>query len=228
MDLPGYFEHQSLPVSYPDVRLLATSFSLLEADCESLDAFRSFAVLADRLQVPYLRIFGAGGAGMGEDLTSEQLKIASTSVRQLQKILTDNGSKSQILLETHDVFSSSKRCIALNNMLDVPVKILWDSHHTWRLAGESPEMTWRALGPLIQHIHYKDSVSDPKDPHGHRYVKPGEGEFPTKTLHKLLQSVGYTGGISLEWEKLWHSYLPSIEEPLPHFLGAFPRHKVTE
>ena len=42
---------------------------------------------------------------------------------------------------------------------------------------------------------------------------PGQGEFPMPTLRKLL-AAEFAGPVSFEWEKLWHPYLPELEEAL--------------
>jgi hypothetical protein len=42
---------------------------------------------------------------------------------------------------------------------------------------------------------------------------PGEGEFPMASLRAILQAEFY-GTVSLEWEKLWHPYLPPLENAL--------------
>jgi sugar phosphate isomerase/epimerase len=220
IDLPSYFQCEPLPDDHIDIRLLGSSLCLLSADDESLDAFFRYAQLACRLRVPYIRVFGAGGADFGDFPTAGELGKMAVVIRRIQETLKNNRCNCEPLLETHDVLSSSERCQALNERLDTPIKILWDSHHTWRHAGESPETTWKALGPLIAHVHYKDSISKAGCLGGH-YVTPGNGEYPHARLAALLKSRGYKGGVSLEWEKLWHPSLPEISEVLPMFTGLF-------
>jgi len=67
---------------------------------------------------------------------------------------------------------------------------------------------------LVKHIHYKDSVTDPKANNGYRYVVPGQGEFPTADLFRLLAKVGYAQGVSVESEKMWYLDIPEITEIL--------------
>jgi sugar phosphate isomerase/epimerase len=119
-----------------------------------------------------------------------------------------------MLLETHDSFSHPECCQKLNEILREPLGILWDSHHTWKISGESPEETWSKLGSWVKHIHYKDSIEEDALLH---YVLPGTGEFPTTSLLRLLQGKGYDGGFSLEWEKLWHPELPPLRNALEKF-----------
>ena len=53
----------------------------------------------------------------------------------------------------------------------------------------------------------------PSARHPFTYVLPGEGEFPTGPIMELLGKE-YAGVVSLEWEKLWHPYLPPLDEAL--------------
>jgi sugar phosphate isomerase/epimerase len=220
IDLPSYFQNQTPPEAHIDIRLLGGSLCLLNTDDESLEAFYQLARLADRLGAPYLRVFGAGGAGVGNPPTDRELEKAAGAIRRVRQTLANNQCDCELLLETHDVFSMSERCLALNSRLDTPIRILWDSHHTWRLGGEAPEATWEALGPLIAHIHYKDSVSKAGHVDG-CYVIPGSGEYPHDRLAALLREKKYHGGVSLEWEKLWHPELPELKEALPMFIKLF-------
>jgi sugar phosphate isomerase/epimerase len=41
-------------------------------------------------------------------------------------------------------------------------------------------------------------------------VLPGDGQMPLAELVALLRAQQFAGVISLEWEKLWHPYLPPL------------------
>ena len=56
-------------------------------------------------------------------------------------------------------------------------------------------------------------VSVPSDRHPFTYVLPGDGEFPVAPLMEQLRK-DYADVVSLEWEKFWHPYLPSLEDAL--------------
>jgi sugar phosphate isomerase/epimerase len=131
--------------------------------------------------------------------------------------MTAQNKKCEMILETHSELSSGKSCLQLIQALEEPIGILWDAHHTWKLEGESPESTWDALSGHIRHIHYKDSFPDASAKGGFRYVPPGCGDFPSEDLFRLLKAKGYSGGVSLEWEKLWHQELCDLVEVLPPF-----------
>jgi sugar phosphate isomerase/epimerase len=116
-------------------------------------------------------------------------------------------------METHDALFTSG---AINRFAEAAggVAVLWDSHHTWKRGGEDPVTTWRAIQPHVIHLHVKDSVSEPSGKHPYRYVFPGEGEFPAIALFAALRGDGYSGVVSLEWERLWHPELAPLSEAL--------------
>ena len=43
---------------------------------------------------------------------------------------------------------------------------------------------------------------------------PGEGDLPVGELLDLLEKADYTGPVTLEYEKLWHPYLPELRVAL--------------
>lgn len=221
LDIPAYFEAKGYPGAEHRIILLATSMCMLKPSADSLVAFYRFAELAERLQIPYLRVFGNGGGDLGDPLDEAQLNVAAETVVSIRETMRASGWNAQLLLETHDAFSSSERCMALNHLLDEPLKILWDTHHTWKMSNEPIEESWRAMNAVITHIHYKDSVFDASGTHACRYVLPGEGDFPSRELIDLLTTDNYSGGISLEWEKLWHPDLPPLTKALAAFKQVF-------
>ena len=74
--------------------------------------------------------------------------------------------------------------------------------------------TWRAIRSGVVHVHVKDSVGQPSARHPFTYVLPGDGEFPVSPLLAALQADGFDGPVSLEWERMWHPYLPSLDAAL--------------
>ncbi len=171
------------------------------------------------MEVPYIRAFFGGN--WGEALEDGSLGRAAQNVMKLRSIAGSEGWTGEFLVETHGIFAASPACEALNARLEIPVAILWDSHHTWRLGRENLDETWDHIGKWVRHIHFKDSVEDPSEPTGYRYVLPGHGGFPAAALIRLLVRAHYTGGVSLEWEKLWHSGIPPLPLALKHFLNIF-------
>ena len=212
MDLPAYFQARNVEAFAMPVRVLDSSLRLTEVTPEKLDEFIRFAQLAERMRVPYIRVFGGG---CERDLvTPEQYQLAADTVNRIREMARANAWNFEMLLETHSAFSFPDYCQKLNDFLSEPLHLLWDSHHTWKVAGETLEESWKKLGPWVRHVHYKDSIAEGEKYH---YVLPGEGDFPSSTLFELLREKGYTGGVSLEWEKYWHKELPPLRSALEKF-----------
>jgi sugar phosphate isomerase/epimerase len=142
-----------------------------------------------------------------------------------------------ILIETHGDFIDSRLLRELMAQVTSPaVGVLWDTHHPWRFLGEPVAVTFDRLTPWVRHTHWKDSVSHAQtvadetvkkaaeQAHalmsGHRhadYVLFGDGEFPAAECVRLLRAAGYTGWLSLEWEKMWHPQIEGPDLALPPF-----------
>ncbi len=45
----------------------------------------------------------------------------------------------------------------------------------------------------------------------------GKGELPIDRLYAALQSIGYDGWFTLEWEKRWHLEIEEPEVVIPAF-----------
>jgi len=220
--LPDYFRaHPEDSFVQPgEVRVLSTDLRLIDATEEDMAAFMRYVDLAEKWATPYLRVFGGGQ--WGDEISSGLLQRAVKTVDRCRSFMVERGATCKMLLETHSGFSSAKFCRRLNDLLDQPLGILWDSHHTWKLAGEPLETSWQEIGPWVGHVHYKDSIAASGTKDGYRYVLPGSGEFPTQGLLQLLARVRYQGGVSLEWEKLWHPDLADASEALVQFQQLRP------
>ena len=217
LDLPAYFAASPIPDRsnslLPPVRLLATNLKLIEATEKEIQDFLCYVDLAVMLRAPYLRVFG--GLRWGDLLSNGQLEQAARIVEECRSAIREKSARCEILIETHSAFSCSDACLRLNEFLDEPLNILWDSHHTWRDGGESPAQTWDKIGPRVRHIHFSDSRLRTEG--GYEVVLPGLGEYPVELFRKLLADVDYAYGVSLEWEKLWHPELPDISVALNEF-----------
>jgi sugar phosphate isomerase/epimerase len=222
INLPEYFQdHPSeLAVKSVPVRVFSTSLRLTSASDKDIAEFMQYVTLAKSFNTPYVRIFG--GEEWGTEISPELLERAAKTVTRCRQLMRDEGASCEMLLETHSGFSSGKICRLLNERLEEPLVILWDSHHTWKLAHEPLEESWREIGQWVRHVHYKDSVLDPSHKHGYQYVPAGAGRFPTSELLDLLARVDFRGGFSLEWEKFWRPELPELPEALQAF-SQLPR-----
>jgi sugar phosphate isomerase/epimerase len=221
-DLPAYFTSgesgKEIRPTQPRVRLVATDLHLMNATGETIDTFLQTVDVATKLGACYVRVFGGGSWGV--PISEAALEHAARVAGQCRTALRARSADCEILLETHSAFSSPELCLKLNEKLDEPLNLLWDSHHTWRNAGESPRESWQRIGSLVRHIHFSDSIS--KAPElGYRCVLPGTGEYPAEALRQVLVENGYCHGVSLEWEKLWHPELPHVRTALQEFDRLF-------
>ena len=214
VDLPAYFAKKfvspaQLLAQRPAARIfvLSTSLKLIGSTRAAREAFLQFVPWAEALGVPHLRVFDGGSA-----LDAAELAEAAATLEWWRELRAEQGWQTDMIVETHDTLFTAEKIGRL--VAFAPgTAILWDTHHTWKKGGEDPVVTWRAIAPHVAHVHVKDSVSAPSARHPYTYVLPGEGEFPMPPLRGVLQAE-FTGCVSLEWEKMWHPYLPSLEEAL--------------
>ena len=218
-DLPAYLAGQPgglagvrSSLSHHPARVLGTSFKLVGDNEAGRTALLAFAQLAEEIGTPYLRIFGGGT--WGTPLSEENYRQAIEVLNWWRGEKKKNRWQTEILIETHDAFSATPPFLRLFELLGRTHPVIWDSHHTWRLAGERPADTWKHLQPHTRHVHIKDSILKPSARHPYTYVLPGTGKMPAREVLDLLRRDRFTGAVSLEWEKMWHPYLPPIEEAL--------------
>lgn len=106
-----------------------------------------------------------------------------------------------LLIETNGVYADTSRlCNLLNHAASDHVAALWDIHHPYRFANESPGETVKNLGAYIRYVHIKDSVAENGKIH---YRMMGEGDLPIHDAMMALNSINYEGYITLEWVKRW-------------------------
>ena len=117
-----------------------------------------------------------------------------------------------ILIKTCGIYSDSKK---LADFLDTyasdNLAALWDIHHTYRDAAETPETTIKNLGAYIKHVHLRDSTS--KD----NFKLIGEGNIPVEEMIESLNSVDYDGFISFVWKPNWMNEFKDMDVILPYF-----------
>jgi sugar phosphate isomerase/epimerase len=195
-----------------EFRVAGSSFKLVSNDEKSRAELLVFCDWSDSWGARYVRAFGGGT--WGQTLTEADYDRAARTIAWWRRKKKERGWHVELLLETHDGFSGSGPCRNLLARLRQPIGIIWDSHHTWRLGGESPRDTWSQLSKWIRHVHVKDSIAKPSARHPYTYVLPGEGEMPLGQVVEILSEHQFSGSVSLEWERLWHPYLPPLREAL--------------
>ena len=188
------------------------------ARAAQLDEGRRFVDLAQRLGVPYVRVFG-DKIPPGENKADVTARVVD-GLRALGQHA--RGSGVTIILESHGDFTDSATLqdLLTRTAMDT-VALLWDAHHTCVAGKEQPAATFAALGKYVRHTHLKDSRPEGAD---RRYVLTGTGEVPVRDTVAVLMRGGYKGLYGFEWEKGWH---PEIEEPeiaFPHFVETMKRY----
>ena len=167
-----------------------------EKGAETIAELTEYCKLAQQINAPYIRVLAdleaAPNGEVDDAYVAEQLKKLAPIAAQYDVTL---------LVETNGVYSDTHRLRALLDSVNShKIAALWDMHHPYRFAGESPEQTVANLGELIKYVHIKDSVME----NGKVvYKMMGEGDLPIQKMIEALQSIQYTGYVSLEWVKLW-------------------------
>jgi hypothetical protein len=216
MELPAYLakaygtpEKLAARLHGEPVKIISfgTSLKAIGGTAADRETFLQFVPWAEALGVPWLRVFDGG-----KDAGAAELAEAAATVKWWRELRAKNGWKTDLMVETHDSLLTAadiKRFLAVAPGMG----IRWDSHHTWKKGGEDPVATWRAIKGHVVFIDVKDSISQPSAKHPYTYVLPGDGEFPMAPLRAVLRAE-YAGPLSLEWEKVWHPYLPPLDEAL--------------
>ena len=221
VDLPALFKEQfgnpgalQAYLAEEGMKMAAfnSSLKLVGNDESSREAFLEFVEWAEATATPYIRVFDGGT--VAPDLADKEYDAAMETIHWWRALKKANGWKTDIGIETHDCLTSAAGIRKLQAGLEVPVTLIWDTHHTWKKAGEEVRDTWAALKDYTHHIHIKDSISEPSARHPFTYVQLGDGEFDLKDTLKLLCESDFDGMVSVEWERQWHPYLPPVAEAL--------------
>ena len=186
-------------------RVLDSSFGLTVVSGGTREALLKIARTADDFQIPYIRIFGGGK--FGTPIGDEQVRAAADNLKWFR----EQKFNAQLALETHDICYSALDCRRLQEKVGEAFPIIWDAHHTYRLAGEQLADSYKAVGESIISVHFKDShpVVTP-DGRGYVYDLIGEGSVPLAELFSLLVEKKVAAPVTLEHEKFWRKNLPGI------------------
>ena len=127
-----------------------------------------------------------------------------------------------LLVETNGVYTDTRRLFnLLNSVGSDAVAALWDIHHPYRFAGETPGQTVQNLGAYIKYVHVKDSVMEDGKV---SYRMMGEGDLPINDFMMALRSINYNGYISLEWVKRWAADLDDAGVVFPNFANYMSKY----
>jgi len=176
-----------------------------------------YITLASKLGTPYVRVLGDLEPHVTGEVNDD---VVLAALQRLAPIAEEKGVT--LLVETNGVYADTARlCKLLDQVASDSVGALWDMHHPYRFAGESPGKTVQNLGAYIKYVHIKDSVvEDGKI----RYRMMGEGDLPIDDMMLALRSINYDGYISLEWVKRWAADLDDAAVVFPNFANYMSRY----
>ncbi|TEB13288.1 Long-chain-fatty-acid--CoA ligase [Pelotomaculum sp. FP] len=176
-----------------------------------------YIMLASKLGTPYIRIL----ADLEPHTTGEvDDGVVLAALQRLVPVAEEKGVT--LLVETNGVYTDTARlCRLLDQVASDAVSALWDMHHPYRFAGESPGKTVQNLGAYIKYVHIKDSVVENGSI---RYRMMGEGDLPVDDMMLALRSINYDGYVSLEWVKRWADELDDAGVVFPNFANYMSRY----
>ena len=195
------------------VSAFSSSVRMFAPDVETADKYiaevSEYAKLCRHFGADIIRIFG------GKIGDTPRADAIAASVESLRRLSEAAGEGVTLAVETHDDWLASAPLAEVIEKVNLPnVGVLWDLHHPYRMAGESPKTTYDNLGKYIVATHVKDSKLTAEK---FEYCLAGEGDVPLAEMIQLLLDDGYDGYITLEWEKKWHPELPGAELALPSY-----------
>ena len=215
------FTENQLPQTIQKLKSLRLEIPCLSSGCclkyadrteENIAEITQYILLAKKLGTPYVRVLADREPAPEGEVSDETVLNA---LRRLIPVAEQNGVT--LLIETNGVYSDTARLRdLLNQAASDNVAALWDLHHPYRFAGETPGKTVQNLGAYIKYVHVKDSViEDGKI----KYCMMGEGDLPFADMVLALRSINYEGYISLEWVKRWAPDLNDAGVVFPHFIN---------
>lgn len=163
--------------------------------------------LCGDLRIPFLRVFGNNVTG------DEQAVIArvAAGLRETCRMAAQQGVT--VLLEVHGDFNTAQRLLPVAEQVQADnFGLIWDVAHSDRACGDDFLPFYRAIRPLIRHVHMKDHIR------GGGLCPVGQGDIPLEAILRTLQADGYDGYYELEWEKKWHPQLAEPEAVFPAYV----------
>ncbi len=186
------------------------------------DGEREFGLcleLCARLGGTYLRVFAGDKDAAGGAASAEVFEKIGRTYRKL--CARADAAGIDVLVETHDVVSSSGDVLALIDATDhARAGIVWDVRHPLHHAGESFEFTAEKLRDVVRLVHVKDFSGPPE----YELVEFGTGIIDAEKLVSILVSIGYDGSIVLEQPRIASTGKPAPEPNITEFAAAFLPH----
>jgi sugar phosphate isomerase/epimerase len=170
----------------------------------------AFLELAAGWDAPLIRVFGGPPEGADAAATRDAAIECLAPLAERARALGV-----AVALETHDAFSGST--IVADVLAATPADgagALWDTLHPFRV-GDTLDQTIANLRDRLLHVHIKDGRRPADGSPSWDLTLLGEGDVPIRGILAALRAIGYTGWLSVEWEKKWHPDLAEPELALP-------------
>ncbi len=213
------FTESELPQTLKKLSELRLEIPCLSSGCclkfkdqaeQNYEEIVQYITLAAKLGTPYVRILADLEPQPGGPVDDE---VVLAALRRLTPVAEENGVT--LLVETNGVYADTNRLRGLlEHTASDAVAALWDVHHPYRFAGETPGKTVQNLGAYIKYVHFKDSALVGG---AIQYRMTGEGDLPIDDFMRALRSINYDGYVSLEWVKRWAADLDDPGVVFPHF-----------
>ena len=161
-----------------------------------LRALERSLVVANKLDAPFVRVFGFWQGGV---TTEDSFQQAAEKFTFPLKMAQANGVP--LVLENcpHTYFDWGARAAQLVALINSPwLRLLWDPCTGLRSREPDYLGALDAIRPYLAHVHAKDIVIDAGLKRGRAYVPVGEGEVRWKEIMIRLVRAGYDGVLSLE------------------------------
>ncbi|MDY4977070.1 MAG: AMP-binding protein [Clostridia bacterium] len=213
------FTEAQLPETVKKLSELGLTIPCLSSGCvlknkedydQVVEEISAYISLAGKLYTPFIRILADSDPAPGGDVDDAYI------IQTLGKLskLAQEGNVT-LLVETNGVYADTKRLKKVLDAVDSKfIAALWDMHHPYRYAGESPYDTIKNLSSYIKYVHTKDSVMTDG---AVQYRMMGEGDLPLKDMFDALNAQGYDGYVSLEWVKRWAQDLSDAGVVVPQY-----------
>ncbi len=220
------FKEDQIALTEKKLSALRLKISCLSSDCclkyadkaeENHQEILQYIMLASKLNTPYIRILADDKPHPDGEVDD---KVVIAALHRLIPIAEQHNVT--LLVESNGVYSDTSRLRSLlEHISSDAVAALWDFHHPYRFAGETPGQTVQNLGAYIKYVHIKDSLVVDGEI---QYRMMGEGDMPIDDMMLALQSINYDGFISLEWVKRWAPDLNDAGIVFPHFVNYMSRY----
>jgi len=166
--------------------------------------------IVERIGFSAIRVFGNRISGDEKECVSRVAK----GIRELSLYAENTGVS--VFLEVHGDFNTPDRLLPVTELCGDfdSFGLIWDICHTHNVYGKNWQKFYDTFAPFIRHVHIKDIKAG-------QLVLPGEGELEIVRMIHYMNSKGYKGYFSLEWEKHWHKELPEIEQAIEKLEALF-------